>query len=70
MPYLNVAARELLGMTATSALSERVFSVAATICIALSQLKREANQWTLCITAIEIQHNHGHSAVAVKTSTL
>jgi len=61
---------ELLGVTASSALSERVFSVAATICVALSQLKKRGEPTTLGLTAIGIQHNQSHSTVAVMTSTL
>jgi len=55
--FLNAAARQLLDMTATSALSKRVFSDAATMLHRPEPTKETVEPTTLCITAIEIQFN-------------
>jgi len=68
-PCLNAAGRELLGMKATSAPSERVFSVPATMLRRPEPTKERVEPKTLGITAIEIQLNQVHSAMGVTTST-
>jgi len=67
-PYSNAAARELLGMTATSAPSERVFGVAATILCHPEPTKDGVEPKSLSIAAIAIQLNQAHSAIVIMTS--
>jgi len=63
---LKAAALEL-GMTAISAPSERVFGVAIAM---LAPTDEGIEARTLSITAIEIQLDQVHTAIAVMTSTL
>jgi len=66
LPDLKAAARELLGVIATSALSEQVFGVAVTM---LEPTKETVEPTTLGITAIQIELDQIHSAICATTST-
>jgi len=66
-PYLKAAARDLLGMVATSAPSKQVFSVAVTM---LESTKEIVEPVTLSMTVIQIELDQVHSANAATTSTL